>query len=108
MRFLLGHRWPAERLAGNAIWQCMAARYRIETMSFSAPWRGPTKIARMKARIAAVAVITLLTLSVIAVGFSELAETRDAEAANASSAEPTQDGGDNAAVSTFKYVCPFH
>ena len=62
----------------------------------------------MKARIADVAVITLLTLSVVAVGSSALGETRDAEAANAAAAEPLQDVGDNAAVSTFKYVCPFH
>ena len=65
-------------------------------------------IAFMKARVAAIAVISLLTLSVFAVGASALGDTRDAEASASATAEPTQNGGDNAALSTFKYVCPFH
>ena len=61
----------------------------------------------MRAKIAAIAVIALLTLSVIALGFSALGEAQDATAAS-TEAEPAQDGGDNAAVSAFKFVCPFH
>ncbi len=62
----------------------------------------------MKAKIAAIAVIGLLTLSVIAVGFSALGETRDGVASNAQAAERTQAADENAAVSAFKFVCPFH
>ena len=62
----------------------------------------------MKARVAAIAVIALLTLSVIAVGFSALGEARDATAASTSAAEPARNEDDNAAVSAFKFVCPFH
>ncbi len=63
----------------------------------------------MKARIAAIAVIGLLTLSVIAVGVSAVGETRSATATAAAEPAPGQDvGNDNAAVSAFKFVCPFH
>ena len=62
----------------------------------------------MQARIAAIAVISLLTLSVIAVGFSALGEAGDAAASNAQATGTAQDEGDNAAVSAFKFVCPFH
>ena len=62
----------------------------------------------MKPKIAAIAVIALLTLSVIAVGFSALGETQNATAASTASAEPGRNGDDNAAVSAFKFVCPFH
>ena len=63
----------------------------------------------MKARIAAIAVISLLTLAVIAVGFSAVGQTRDAAAAtDAAATAMAQDGEDNPAVSTFKFVCPFH
>ncbi len=62
----------------------------------------------MKAKIAAIAVIALLTLSVIAVGFSALGEAQNATAASTASAEPVRNGDDNAAVSAFKFVCPFH
>ena len=58
----------------------------------------------MKARIAAIAVIVLLTLSVFAVGFSALGEPQDITAA----AESGQESGETSAVSTFKFVCPFH
>ena len=64
---------------------------------------------QMRARIAAISVIGLLTLSVIAAGFSALGDTRDATAAATSPAgAPLTNGGDNTAVSAFKFVCPFH
>ncbi len=59
----------------------------------------------MKARIAAIAVIVLVTLSVFAVGFSALGEPQDITAA---AAESGQESGETSAVSTFKFVCPFH
>ena len=62
----------------------------------------------MKARIAAIAVIALLTLSVVAVGFSALGEAGDAAASNTQTIGTAQEGDDNAAVSAFKFVCPFH
>ena len=62
----------------------------------------------MKAKIAAIAVIALLTLSVIAVGFSAVGEAQDATASSIASAEQERSGEDNAAVSAFKFVCPFH
>ena len=61
----------------------------------------------MKPKFAAIAVIALLTLSVVAVGFSALGEAQDATAAS-TTAEPARSGDDNAAVSAFKFVCPFH
>ena len=68
---------------------------------------GPTPaVASRKARIAAIAVVLLLTLSVFALGFSALNEARNTGAAGTTTI--TQDGGDNAAVSAFKFVCPFH
>ena len=61
----------------------------------------------MKARIAVIFVIALLTLSVFAVGFSALGEAQDATAAS-TTAETVRNGDVNTAISTFKFVCPFH
>ena len=62
----------------------------------------------IKARIAAIAVIVLLSLSVVALGFSALGEARDTTAAPSTVSEEPQGVGDNAAISAFKFVCPFH
>ena len=61
----------------------------------------------MKARLAVIAVIGLLTLSALALGFSALGDAPDV-AASATAEQTTQAEGDNAAVSAFKFVCPFH
>ena len=61
----------------------------------------------MKVRLAAIAVIGLLTLSAIAMGFSALGDAPDVSA-SATAQQTTQVDGDNAAMSTFKFVCPFH
>ena len=60
----------------------------------------------MKAKIAAITIIGLLTLSVIAVGFSAVGDVQS----NPSEplAQSGQETGDTAAVSAFKFVCPFH
>ena len=61
----------------------------------------------MKAKIAAIAVVALLTLSVVAVGALSVGQARDA-AAVGESRMAAADRGDSAAVSAFKFVCPFH
>ena len=61
----------------------------------------------MKAKIAAIAVVALLTLSVVAVGALSVGQARDGAAAVGES-RAGADGGDSAAVSAFKFVCPFH
>jgi hypothetical protein len=67
------------------------------------------RVRNLKARFAAIAIVGLLTLSVIAFGFSAVGEVRGGAPAVATSADqPTQDGSDNTALSTFKFVCPFH
>ncbi len=60
----------------------------------------------MRAKVAAIAVIGLLSLSVIAIGFTAVsgAESSAAAATSASAAESDA----NAALSTFRFVCPFH
>lgn len=66
----------------------------------------PNQAISMKAKVAAIAVIGLLTLSVFAIGFTALGEAENSAAA--SSVTPATEPGDNAAVSAFKFVCPFH
>ena len=62
-----------------------------------------------KARLAAVFVIVLLTASVFALGFSALGSAQDGTAASGVvGGGQSQANGDNAAVSAFKFVCPFH
>lgn len=63
----------------------------------------------MKPKLAAIAIIGLITLSVFAVGFSALDEARSASASAAVAQSDSSDyGNENAAVSAFKFVCPFH
>ena len=63
----------------------------------------------MKPKLAAIAIIGLITLSVFAVGFSALNEAGGASAsAAAAQSDAMENGDENAAVSTFKFVCPFH
>ena len=62
----------------------------------------------MKARLAAIAFAGFLTLVVIAVGFSALGQAQDAGVASAATVERSDQGGENPAVSSFKFVCPFH
>jgi hypothetical protein len=64
----------------------------------------------MRTKFAAIVVVSLLTLSAIAVGASALGPERDATDAssNTISMDSGQVSGDSAAVSTFKFVCPFH
>ena len=66
----------------------------------------PNHATSMKAKVAAIAVIGLLTLAVFAVGFTALGEAESSAAA--SPVAPAAEPGGNAAVSAFKFVCPFH
>ncbi len=60
----------------------------------------------MKAKVAVIAVVGLLTLSVIAIGFTAVSEAENSASANTS--VPAAESADNMAVSSFKFVCPFH
>ena len=60
----------------------------------------------MKARVAVIAVAGLLTLSVFAIGFTAVSETESSATAAASA--PAAQPDDSAAISAFKFVCPFH
>ena len=61
----------------------------------------------MKARVAVISVVVLLTLSVFAVGYSALGEAEDVTASS-NAKEESRNGDENAAVTAFRFVCPFH
>ena len=62
-----------------------------------------------KAKIAAVFVIVLLTVAVFAMGSTALGSAQDGTAASSLvGSGQSQSSDDSAAVSAFKFVCPFH
>ena len=60
--------------------------------------------ASIKVRVAAIAVIVLLTLSAIALGFSAVTGADNSREPSSATAASSQDEGDNAVVSAFKFV----
>ena len=63
----------------------------------------------MSPKIAAILVLAILSVSIVLTGAAAISAAQSAgqdQPAAGASAEPSD--GDNALVSSFKFVCPFH
>ena len=50
----------------------------------------------------------MMTIAAIAMGYTALGQAENAKVSAASAAPGADRGDENTAVSTFKFVCPFH